>query len=309
MTSWKILTTTLAACLLASGPSFAHDGTLPLGDGHLSNAPQSGSVYACRTDFRRAGTVKNEPWIEGGRWHPAEKPVVEGEVHWPNAAVSIALEDGMRVVRANGLPDHPTGEFPIARDSLAFRYDRNPNRIAAQEVLLRLPALPQTARAPSCLPMGMIGFALTGVAIYNALDAAGLDAAAHEVQDKCSGHPQQAGEYHYHSLSPCMADPDGAAGRPSALVGYALDGFGIYGPVGEDGKRLTNADLDACHGHVGTVMWDGAPRAIYHYHLTDEYPYTLGCFVGTSVGGHVSRGPAPGGGQGMRERGMRPPPR
>lgn len=30
----------------------------------------------------------------------------------------------------------------------------------------------------------------------------------------------------------------------SPLFGYALDGFGIYGPRGEDGKMMTNAKLD-----------------------------------------------------------------
>ena len=93
------------------------------------------------------------------------------------------------MIRANGLPSHTTGEFPIDRISAAYRHDRNPNGISAQQVLLRLPASPRAAASPSCLPMGPIGFALTGVAIYNALDAAGLDAAAHEVQDKC-GRPR-----------------------------------------------------------------------------------------------------------------------
>lgn len=75
-----------------------------------------------------------------------------------------------------------------------------------------------------------------------------------------------------------------------ALVGYALDGFGIYGQHGEGGRTLTNGDLDACHGHTHTVIWDGEAREIYHYHLTDEYPYTLGCFRGTPSGS--SRGMA-----------------
>jgi hypothetical protein len=59
-----------------------------------------------------------------------------------------------------------------------------------------------------------------------------------------------------------------------------LDGFGIYGPRGEGGKRLSNADLDVCHGHSHTVLWDGQMVTMYHYHFTDEYPYTIGCFKG-----------------------------
>ena len=70
--------------------------------------------------------------------------------------------------------------------------------------------------------------------------------------------------------------------QSEGLVGYALDGFGIYS-ASEGGKTLTNKDLDGCHGHTGTVMWDGKPTDIYHYHLTTEYPYTLGCYRGTQV--------------------------
>ena len=79
-----------------------------------------------------------------------------------------------------------------------------------------------------------------------------------------------------------MVTTQGANGH-SGLVGYALDGFGIYGTAGAGGVHLSNADLDACHGHVETVMWDGKVVKMYHYHLTDEYPYTLGCLAGTPV--------------------------
>ena len=128
--------------------------------------------------------------------------------------------------------------------------------------------------------MGPIGVMLTGSYFFNALDAAGRDAAAHEVQDACAGHPEMRGAYHYHSLSPCASDTKSSH---SALVGYALDGFGIYGPRGENGKTLTNAGLDECHGHTHAVTWNGKKTRSYHYHATAEYPYTLGCFRGTPV--------------------------
>jgi hypothetical protein len=51
---------------------------------------------------------------------------------------------------------------------------------------------------------GEAGIMLTGVPLLNGFDAGMRDAAAHEVQDTCSGHPQREGQYHYHSLSPCI---------------------------------------------------------------------------------------------------------
>ena len=148
--------------------------------------------------------------------------------------------------------------------------------------------------------MGMIGFALTGTAIFNALDAGGRDAPAHEIQDRCNGHPERNGQYHYHDASPCLTDSHGQPGGHSDVIGYALDGFGIFGLRGEGGKTVVNADLDACHGHTHEVVWDGGKRAIYHYHLTAEYPYTIGCFMGKPVAqpvrqaGPPERGPPPG---------------
>ncbi|MGL5853414.1 MAG: YHYH protein, partial [Phycicoccus sp.] len=191
----------------------------------------------------------------------------------------------------------------------AYDYDRNPNAIEKQDILLRLPAEPERAAEPSCVPMGMIGFALTGVAVFNALDVRGRDAPAYEVQDACNGHPEAGGQYHYHDLSGCLPDPDGDAGRHSSLTGYALDGFGLYGPKDDGGAEVRSADLDACHGHVGPVLWDGEVREMYHYHLTRDYPYTVGCFVGDPV--EVPRPeppPPPGGGQQPPQPGGEGPP-
>jgi hypothetical protein len=118
------------------------------------------------------------------------------------------------------------------------------------------------------------------VAIFDALDAEDRDAVAHEVQDSCGGHPQQQGVYHYHAIPSCLTEGESKK-KPSGLVGYALDGYPIYGPRGAGGKLLTDADLDACHGQTSRVWFEGRWQRIYHYNATLEYPYTLGCFHGT----------------------------
>ena len=275
----------LMTAALAS-PAWPHD--LPLGDGRASSTPRAGYVMTCQAFFAGApGAFRSGDWIANGRWDPARKPVVEGEVSWPNARISVAVEGGERVVRANNLPRHPTGEFPIRPGSRAYDYDRNPNRIAEQPILLRLPAAPHQAPQPHCVPMGMIGFALSGAAIFNAFDAGGRDAPAHEIQDRCNGHPERSSQYHYHNWSPCLALPDA-----DAPVGWMLDGFPILGPVDGEGRTVTNADLDACHGRIGPVRIDGRLVATYHYRFTLEFPYTIGCFRGTPVA-LPRRGPPP----------------
>ena len=66
--------------------------------------------------------------------------------------------------------------------------------------------------------MGAVGVLKNGVFIYNALDGAGEDAAAHETQDACDGHPDGVEAYHFHAMPDCLlsAVPDK---RGSTLVG------------------------------------------------------------------------------------------
>ena len=205
---------------------------------------------------------------------------MQGSVTWPDAQFQISTNGDERDITGNGLPvDSDTGIFPIQHTDPAYQIDPNPNGIQTQNISFSLPLNPTVADSPSCVPMGMIGVALNGVAIFNALDAAGRDAVAHETQDICDGHPQSDGIYHYHGPSPCMPGADGN----NQLIGYALDGFGIYSKYNANGVEQTDADLDACHGTTSPVMWNGKTVSIYHYVLTQEYPYTIGCFRGSPV--------------------------
>lgn len=271
---------------------------LPLGDGHISTQPQVGYVWSCQTNFNSnaGGAFVDGPWFNGdGTYNLTAKVSVDGAVAWPSV-FTLALNGNSRTITGNDLPNHPTGQYPVARSDDAYQYDPNPNTIAAQTVQINLPANPQMAAQSHCVPGGPIGVLLSGGYFFNALDGPGRDAVAHEVQDDCQGHPERTGAYHYHNLTNCMDDP--GTGH-SNLLGYAFDGFGIYGHRGENGQDLTNADLDACHGHTHAISWDGQTVTMYHYHATWEYPYTVGCYRGTSaVAGPQGGGPQGGGPQG-----------
>jgi YHYH protein len=269
--------------------AFAHDDHRKVGDGKVSSKPKRGYIYSCQQTFNpnAPGAKATGDWLVGNKVYPDLKPTVDGRVKWGSHSISIKVEGDERVVRANGLPKHKTGVYPIQASNDAYDYDTNPNSIQKQSVMLRLPAEPEFAAKESCVPMGMIGFTVKGVALYNGLDAAGRDAPAYEIQDKWGGHPEADGEYHYHHLAPGMKKGTDSNGH-SKLVGYALDGFGIYGEYEkkkDNGKKkeIKNKKLDACHGHVGTVMWDGEEREMYHYHMTFAYPFSIGCFRGTPV--------------------------
>lgn len=305
----------LALSLLWVAPSaFAHepiatDGGgrvdlthLPVGDGKVSTAPVKGSVWACHTNPNGGGAQVQGPWFNAdGTYDLLAKAIVSGNNVW-NADFKVSIDGDKRVFASNVLPNHPTGSYPIASTENAYQYDRNPNSIQAQSIRFNLPLNPTMASQPSCVP-NAIGILTTGSVLFNSLDEPGRDAVAHETQDRCQGHPQQSGVYHYHSVTTCLDEQTDAPKQHSKLIGYLVDGFGIYGRYGENGQLLTNADLDECHGHTHEIVWDGRKTVMYHYHATWEFPYTAGCMRGTVNDDAVSAtaGPRPMGG-GMRPR-------
>ena len=260
---------------------------LPLGDQKYSTTgAKVGYIYSCQS---LSGTppVTSAPWLNTGAgiWNMTQKIAVQGSVSW-NGSFTATTSGSSTTIVSNEVPiaPHTTGTFPIQSTDPAYTYDRNPNSIESHAVDVALSANPSQASSPSCLNMGAIGITVTGVAIYNAFDGAGYDAVAREEQDACHGHPDQSDTYHYHGdLQACVPD-SGSATQNSNLLGYALDGYGIYGPW-YNGKILTTADLDECHGTTSQVMWQGKLVSIYHYVSTYQFPYTLGCFRGTPVHG------------------------
>lgn len=253
---------------------------LPVGDGRYSTSPTRGYIYSCQTSFNGGGASAQGPWFNGdGTWDMTKKTAVDGSVTWPHE-LSVARSGDSRVFGGNNLPEHPTGTFPIAQSDDAYQYDRNPNSISEQDVAFTLDATPELLDSPECAG-GSVGYMLSGGYLFNGFDARGKDAVAWEVQDACDGHPQNTGVYHYHSVSSCAEGSSGDA--HSDLLGYAFDGFGIYGHFGAGGEALTNDDLDVCHGHTHSIEWDGAVESMYHYHATYEFPYTVSCFRADAI--------------------------
>ena len=304
-----------ASAVLLAGPAAARvssatpvdPAAIPLGDGHVSTSPKVGSVDSCQTSFGGGGSQAAGPWINSTAktWSSKTKLHVQGSVSWPNASFSDTVSGSQRVLKTNDLPGtHTTGTFPIASTDPAYAYDRNPGHIAAQSITWTLPANPTAASKPSCVGLGPIGVLADGVLLYNALDAGGRDAAAHEVLDSCDGHPDPSSSYHHHTVPSCITS---TVTGSSALVGYAADGFGIYVERDKQGNLVSNASLDACHGRTSTVTWNGKRKKLYHYDATLEYPYTVGCYHGTQAASTKQTGGGGGSGGGGGAAGGGPP--
>jgi hypothetical protein len=258
---------------------------LPIGDGRITNYPSRGNVFSCQQSFPNiGGAFQNGPWLKtNGTFDITAKPIVDGNVLW-SGWIWIRPEFPQNVlhIQSNGLPNHPTGKFPIDWWDDAFAFDRNPNLIKSRWWDINMPPIPIMLPYAKCVPSGPIGMMYSGAVLYNALDGQGKDAVAHEIQDGCQGHPSERQEYHYHNLSRCLDD---SGWGHSKQLGVAFDGFGIFGHKGENGQDVTNYDLDECHGHAHWVPWGPQWQWLYHYHATREYPYTIGCFRGNMVPG------------------------
>ena len=280
---------------------------IPIGDGNISTSAKIGNVFSCQTMFESGvGAQAIGPWVNTvtNTWDSTKKITVSGNVSWTNATFSVMVSGDKRVILGNGLPiNHTTGIFPISPSEPAYAYDRNPNSIQAQNISLSLPLNPTFAANPSCLPAGAIAILTDGVVLFNPLDEVGRDAPAYEtIDDQCDAHPQQQGIYHHHNIPSCVLSK-AVGSNTSTLVGYAYDGFGIYVERDKNGKLLTNANLDECHGRTSKINWDGNLSEMYHYVATLEYPYVLGCYKGTPVQAQSSN---QGGGQ-SGQSGSAPP--
>lgn len=199
-------------------------------------------------------------------------------------ATSIYIEGNYVVIKTTSLPDHKSPYYQGTQWADKYEayngsnpnYMTNPNRIAQANLTFKIPLSPTAATNHQATPMGPIGVSINGVSFFNQY-AAGGSPLTNEINsfDQYYGHPQQQGQYHYHAEPSYLTANKGK----EALMGFLLDGFPVYGPQ-ENGKAVTNAQLDAYHGHTSATA--DYPAGIYHYHITSNDPYINGNgFYGT----------------------------
>lgn len=230
--------------------------------------------------------------------------------------VEFGLENDLRIVESNGLPGHEIGDFPNRHDPIPVR---------PQTHKLRMPAQPVQSEQPTPLGMWWFGIAVNGIPFdpsgpfWNGDDASGWQfEVLHPANsialgiDRNNAHTQMRGMYHYHGL-PLGLLAQMASDEPTRamlLIGYAADGFPIYGPEcpesGNDPESPTrrlrssyrlsdrrrengplgkpdgrfvedhvfdpqHGDLDECNGRFGVTP--EFPNGTYHYVLTDCFPF------------------------------------
>ncbi len=91
------------------------------------------------------------------------------------------------------------------------------------------------------------------------------------VFDDCGGHANPHEGYHYHAANGC-SEIGGQSDGHSAMIGYALDGYGVFARLDEEGNEPTG--LDQCGGVTDDIRG-------YHYHASvPGANQIIGCFMG-----------------------------
>lgn len=282
----------------------------------------------------RAQNRPAEPKGQGGeqRGKQFAAPAGDGKSPAPSR-VSITVEGGFRVIKANGLPDHAPGQFPNRG---------NPNVVAAQSYNYRVPVQPQANAQFTRLVMHPFGIALNGVVFDpGAAEWWQMDPRSGWTLDPISGsqklgldrhnaHVQPSGAYHYHGMPTGLVEKLTSGKEKVAQVGWAADGFPIYGPWDYSDAQSTNSavkrmkssyrlregtrasgpggkfdgsyvedfefvkgagDLDEANGRFGVTP--EFPQGTYHYVVTDDFPFIPRQFRGTPDSSFFRRGPPP----------------
>lgn len=187
---------------------------------------------------------------------------------------SVACDTNYAYISSNSLPSHAMMNG-ITASNLQVPLAQNFQGANGWKVPLK----PAIAEVTTSAVDGPIGVAVNGVLIFNPCKQGGCQNGDTKVLgelDSCNGHAGRADDYHYHAAPICLMQGRAANYWDTHPVGWALDGFAIYGYNDADG-RVASRD-SVCGGNTGTVA--NGPQG-YSYHVTDASPYVLSCFRGT----------------------------
>lgn len=264
MASWRSLSGILAAAWTVLGLSACGNAVPTARDG----GAEAGLAEASAPDGSSAEASVNIECVAV----PRTCAQVRASFASNAATVTIDCDDaqGYFTMHSTGVPNYTSNQT-------------TPNAIRDQGWIVRFPLAPQCAASTRDVvnSRGELGFMVNGVPYYGPQDATGMDAVRVEGAsfDDCLGHADQGCSYHYHEEPLCVFGPNDTAaqhreadGHP-ALLGYALDGFGVYASYGVG----AGGALDGCSGHTDATRG-------YHYHATATAPYLQGCYRGTAQG-------------------------
>jgi hypothetical protein len=173
--------------------------------------------------------------------------------------VKITESNGFRIVESNGIPDHEVGVFPNQYDPIKiievdhmYRVTLSPTALAAPittlfyEFGVAMNGVPMDPNGPFYIhgdERRAIQFPFEGLA--SGWQYEGLSQNVKLGMDQNNAHVQPPGIYHYHGVPTAFIKKrtDNAKTTRMILLGYAADGFPIYGNNGHQDPTNINSPL------------------------------------------------------------------
>lgn len=240
-----------------------------------------------------------------------------------NGAFDIEVSDGKCVFTSNTIPNH---DFNDATAHFA-------DVVEEQTAVFSVTATPSMASSTTAIHMGDIAIYLNGVTLdvlsagcYGVGDGMigchdmdqpfrsdPLGTGSKFGADAHNAHTQPGGKYHYHGSPLAMYDMTGSV--ESAVIGFAADGYPVFGPyINDSGTiRAVTPSYSLKSGTRAAVTFNGTTYnpggtfdgtyvddweyssgkgdldecngmtidGVYGYYITTEFPYVINCYKGT----------------------------
>ncbi len=200
-------------------------------------------------------------------------------------------------IKSQGIPSYNVGPWTA-----------NPNTPSAQNKTWAITLSPAAnTGVKTTTGLGLIGIWSNGVGIFNGMDGYYWDNSTGAIAqgtgtwnrnayifegqsfDACLGHPNQTGTYHNHVIPKCLFASTNTTVH-SPIIGYAFDGFPIYGPYAYTNtngtgaiKRMTpsyavtTATTRASGPAMSTAVTIGGVASTYYAGtFLEDYIYTAG---------------------------------
>ena len=204
------------------------------------------------------GMEKAGIWFENGKVYDVSGHFIANlDEFYNDTKWKLYREDG--TIRVT---DTKEGCLAAAKPDIEEAYKNHcveclPEYFKDQETIFVIPATPIYLKSIQNLNRGGIGIAFNGVK-YDPPAPTHAILAAHTIAplDDHGGHVNPHGGYHYHAATGSTKEIK-QADVHSGMIGYAIDGFGIYSLSNKNGD--TPGELDECGGHADDTRG-------YHYH-------------------------------------------
>ena len=189
--------------------------------------------------------------------------------------VSVTCDAGRAIIVSDTYPDHPLMTGIVGTN------EQIP--VPAKDYAAPIPLTPVLGDTPQTRDAAL-GVAVNGVPIFDYTGGGEMrleDLRHHQTQhdtlltqqlDICGGHAGRGDDYHYHVKPVCMIEQMANAGD-DAIIGWAFDGFPIYGDNNPDGTPIATEALGVCNGQPDDTFG-------YRYHTSANAPYIVQCLMG-----------------------------